>query len=261
MFAIRSIQSRLSFGGSTNPQFSDRTGLGRVGVAGYLLGLTSGIGIALVTFHLFMNGFGQSSIPLQFGIYLVALAFFHFMEFLSTALFKPSSLTYDSYVINHSEAYTLALLMCLFEYLIEALLFKSSKTDGRIVLAGLILIVTGQILRIAAMWTCGKNFSHVIMMEKRDNHELVTTGVYSLFRHPSYTGWYWWSLGTQVLLANPICAIWYACVGWIFFSERIPYEENLLTEFYPDTYPSYARKTFIGIPFVRTYVRNSNKSR
>lgn len=34
--------------------------------------------------------------------------------------------------------------------------------------------------------------------QREDSHQLVTRGVYRFLRHPSYFGWFWWSLGTQV---------------------------------------------------------------
>jgi protein-S-isoprenylcysteine O-methyltransferase Ste14 len=30
------------------------------------------------------------------------------------------------------------------------------------------------------------------------DHQLITSGVFSLMRHPSYVGWFYWSVGTQV---------------------------------------------------------------
>lgn len=38
----------------------------------------------------------------------------------------------------------------------------------------------------------------------------------------------------------------------MFFRRRIPYEETLLELFYPDQYPAYVQRTFVGIPFVRS---------
>ncbi|CAN0453530.1 unnamed protein product, partial [Hapterophycus canaliculatus] len=34
--------------------------------------------------------------------------------------------------------------------------------------------------------------------QREESHQLVTSGVYRFLRHPSYFGWFWWSLGTQV---------------------------------------------------------------
>lgn len=63
---------------------------------------------------------------------------------------------------------------------------------------GLLMVVFGECLRKAAMFTAGSNFNHVVQNEKSDTHTLVTSGVYAWFRHPSYVGWFYWSIGTQV---------------------------------------------------------------
>jgi protein-S-isoprenylcysteine O-methyltransferase len=67
-----------------------------------------------------------------------------------------------------------------------------------VVTVGLSLCLGGEVIRKLAIVTAGSNFNHVVQMEKREDHELVTSGVYSLCRHPSYLGWFAWSFGTQV---------------------------------------------------------------
>lgn len=64
--------------------------------------------------------------------------------------------------------------------------------------AGLLMVLCGEGLRKAAMLTAGSNFNHIVQNEKAQSHVLVTDGVYSYFRHPSYVGWFYWSIGTQV---------------------------------------------------------------
>jgi protein-S-isoprenylcysteine O-methyltransferase Ste14 len=58
----------------------------------------------------------------------------------------------------------------------------------------------------------------------------------SILRHPSYFGWFYWSIGTQIILCNPICVVFYSYATWKFFAGRIPYEESLLEKFYPVSY-------------------------
>lgn len=53
-------------------------------------------------------------------------------------------------------------------------------------------------MRKASMYTASTNFNHYVQYEKHEGHILVTWGVYSLFRHPAYVGWFYWSIGTQV---------------------------------------------------------------
>jgi protein-S-isoprenylcysteine O-methyltransferase Ste14 len=42
-------------------------------------------------------------------------------------------------------------------------------------------------------------------------------------RHPSYAGFFWYSLGTQVLLANPLTLVVYVGALYAFFIPRIRY--------------------------------------
>ncbi|CAN0535280.1 unnamed protein product, partial [Ectocarpus sp. 8 AP-2014] len=67
-----------------------------------------------------------------------------------------------------------------------------------VVAAGVALALIGHWFRVGAMWTAGSNFNHEIMQRREESHQLVTSGVYRFLRHPSYFGWFWWSLGTQV---------------------------------------------------------------
>ena len=87
-----------------------------------------------------------------------------------------------------------------------------------------------------------------------DDHKLVTEGVYRLFRHPSYVGWFYWSVGTQLLLANPVCTIGYTMASWKFFNERIEYEELNLISFFGQDYIDYQRRVGTGLPFIEGYV-------
>lgn len=77
---------------------------------------------------------------------------------------------------------------------------------------------------------------------------LVTHGIYSVLRHPAYFGYFWWAVGTQVLLANPACLVAYAVATFLFFRNRIPYEERILVRFFGSEYLDYRDRTFIGIP-------------
>ena len=71
------------------------------------------------------------------------------------------------------------------------------------------------------MGTAKANFNHIVQWTKKADHVLVTDGVYAFSRHPSYFGFFWWGLGTQLLLGNRICFVIYAVVLWKFFHHRI----------------------------------------
>jgi protein-S-isoprenylcysteine O-methyltransferase len=80
---------------------------------------------------------------------------------------------------------------------------------------------------------------------------LVTSGFYAYVRHPSYFGWFWWSIGLQVLLGNPLCVMAYSYASWKFFAERIPYEEMTLLEFFGAKFDEYRNRVPTGIPMIK----------
>jgi len=83
---------------------------------------------------------------------------------------------------------------------------------------------------------------------------------YSILRHPSYFGFYYWAVGTQLVLCNPVSTIIYGLAAWTFFRYRIAYEEETLGKLFPDgVYENYAARTYIGIPFLRLALSFDNK--
>ena len=72
---------------------------------------------------------------------------------------------------------------------------------------GLVMITIGHFFRAGAEFTAAKSFHHIVQEEKATTHTLVTRGVYSIVRHPSYFGWMIWAVGLQVLLGNPLSII------------------------------------------------------
>lgn len=126
----------------------------------------------------------------------------------------------------------------------------SLKQFQYVKLLGLALMVVGEGLRAAAMSTAKSNFNHVVQSQKSKDHELVTHGVYSISRHPAYAGFFWYSVGTQVLLCNPICIAGFFYASYSFFQDRIPDEEEHLIQFFGDKYIAYRKKVPIGIPFL-----------
>ncbi|MEJ1287787.1 isoprenylcysteine carboxyl methyltransferase [Cricetulus griseus] len=130
--------------------------------------------------------------------YVCSLSLFHYSEYLVTAVNNPKSLSLDSFLLNHSLEYTVAALSSWIEFTLENIFWPELKQITWLSTTGLLMVVFGECLRKAAMFTAGSNFNHVVQSEKSDTHTLVTSGVYAWFRHPSYVGWFYWSIGTQV---------------------------------------------------------------
>ena len=149
--------------------------------------------------------------------------------------------------------------------------WKGEWTGGGLWIVGVVLMLVGQVARSLAMIHAGTNFSHLVAYRKEEGHVLVKSGIYrfvfitlscflfSFFfadwnrylRHPSYFGFFWWGLGTQIMLGNPVCFVGYSLVLWKFFNNRIRGEEELLVEFFEDEYQEYRARTPAFIPFIQ----------
>jgi protein-S-isoprenylcysteine O-methyltransferase len=111
---------------------------------------------------------------------------------------------------------------------------------------GILLCVVG--LGVLAQHHARQSFTHEAQESKRDVHTLNTTGVFQYLRHPGYFGWFWYTVGTQVLLANPFCLPAFAVVSFMFFRDRIEYEERKLIQFFGQEYEDFRKKTPVLIP-------------
>ncbi|XP_074041636.1 isoprenylcysteine carboxylmethyltransferase ste14 isoform X2 [Leptinotarsa decemlineata] len=184
---------------------------------------------------------------------MCVMAFFHFSEFMVIAIIQPKQVSTSSFVINHSPQYIIAAMSSWIEFLIECYIFPGMKQINWLSNIGLLMCILGEILRKVAMLTAGSSFSHLVQHEKSSDHVLVTHGVYAWFRHPSYVGWFYWSIGTQILLLNPLCLPAYAITSWTFFKSRIYIEEITLLNFFGRNYCDYQQNVGTGIPFIEGY--------
>lgn len=185
--------------------------------------------------------------------FFAALAFFHASEFALAAFFFREELGLHSFLF--SKPYCIAMASGLAEYGIEQWLLgprlrqKCSTYAEAVSWVGLAMVCAGEFIRKTGMLTAGGAFTHQVQARRRPGHALVSHGIYRLARHPGYLGWYLWSVGTQVLLCNPLCAVAFAVVAARFFRDRLAYEERRLLEFFPGAYAAYAARTRTWIPF------------
>lgn len=82
-------------------------------------------------------------------------------------------------------------------------------------------MLVGQVFRSLAMVHAGHSFSHIVKRVKLDDHVLITTGVYGWVRHPSYVGFFYWAVGTQLLLSNAVSTLAFVVILGKFFGARI----------------------------------------
>jgi protein-S-isoprenylcysteine O-methyltransferase len=186
----------------------------------------------------------------QLGFFVSAWAFFHWAEFAVTAGWNFEKCSVDSYLLDNGAMYHIANGTALLEYLISLYFIPSTKSWPYLSQIGILMVIVGQVLRSAAMIQASTNFSHTVAFSKRETHRLVTDGIYGWFRHPSYAGFYYWALGTQLVLQNPLTFIIFAILLWRFFYYRTRAEENALIRFFGDEYVNYRRRVGTMIPFV-----------
>ena len=192
----------------------------------------------------------------SFGWYIILMSTFHYFEFLTTAFTNPANLSVDSYLLNHSMQYGFAALASWVEYSAELWLYPTMKLFNIFGITGfgVFICILGDALRKTAMFHAGRSFNHIVQGTKSEEHELVTHGVFSFVRHPSYLGWFLFSLGTQLILCNPLCFTVYGIVSWRFFADRIYIEEYILRQFFGDEYSAYQESVpHTGIPFIKGY--------
>ena len=185
-----------------------------------------------------------------FGWYVVVMAVFHFTEYLATALTNPNNLSTDSFLLNHSPAYHIAAVASWAEFFLEFYFAPVLKSVRAVSYLGLCVCLLGEVVRKLAMAHAGRSFSHIVQSVRKEDHVLVTDGIYRFSRHPSYVGWFYWSIGTQVILCNPVCFLGYLLTSWFFFRERIAIEEESLLYFFGDAYANYKRTVPTGLPFI-----------
>lgn len=190
------------------------------------------------------------------NFYIISLCAFHFLEYFITARYNPGKVHADSFLLfgNGKEyigAHTFALMECLIEYTIWPQSRTTKGWKGVVITSGIVLTVLGQLIRSLAMKTAGQSFSHILKRKKEEDHTLVTNGLYAYFRHPSYFGFFWWALGLQMVLLNPLSFILFAGVLWRFFNQRINIEEKYLVQFFGDDYVKYKSNTKVWIPFIQ----------
>ncbi|KAL1955093.1 hypothetical protein VTO42DRAFT_9027 [Malbranchea cinnamomea] len=233
---------------------SGEKSLSGISIRSFFLGQIAGLSFLSTLLLLLLT-----SSPLwRAPFFLLALCIFHFLEFYITARYNTSFATLSSFLLTQNgAAYNIAHTSAMAECLLSRLLlphgyFSSTSAifggaHGQVSL-GLVFIVVGQVVRTLAMAQAGTNFTHTIQYRKREGHVLVTHGIYALLRHPSYFGFFWWGLGTQLVLGNVLCLVGYAVVLWRFFSDRIQKEEQLLIRFFGKEYIDYRARTRVGIP-------------
>ena len=87
----------------------------------------------------------------------------------------------------------------------------------------------------------GKMWSH--SLDLREDHKLVTSGIYERVRHPMYTAFWIWAVGAAFLLPNWIAGFsGLIGFGTLFFL-RVGKEESMMLAEFGGEYEDYMKRT------------------
>jgi protein-S-isoprenylcysteine O-methyltransferase Ste14 len=113
---------------------------------------------------------------------------------------------------------------------------------GVIVAAGALAMFRLTHKALGRMWS--------VSLQLKEEHKLVTSGIYRHLRHPMYTAFWMMALAQALLLPNWIAGLsGLFGFGFLFFS-RIGPEERMMEDAFGDQYRAYKARTKRVIPFV-----------
>ena len=116
-------------------------------------------------------------------------------------------------------------------------------------------LLAGTAVLVAALWLfarthadLGTNWS--ITLEVREQHELVTQGIYRTLRHPMYSALLLYSLGQALVVPNWIAGPSYGVAMALLIALRLGPEERMMLERFGADYEAYRERTKRLIPGV-----------
>ena len=94
----------------------------------------------------------------------------------------------------------------------------------------------------------GRNWS--VSLDVREDHQLITEGIYRKIRHPMYSAFWLWAAAQALLLPNWVAGF-AGMVGFgILFFGRIAEEERMMLEAFGTRYREYMARTYRIIPLI-----------
>ena len=113
--------------------------------------------------------------------------------------------------------------------------------------AGVALFLAGLFLRWIAIRALKQQFS--IFVAIQENHQLVTTGIYSRIRHPIYLGAVMSLLGF-VLVFPTLLGFIFMLIYSMLLGHRMTQEEKLMLKHFGSVYEEYTMKSYRLIPHI-----------
>ena len=92
----------------------------------------------------------------------------------------------------------------------------------------------------------GKNWS--VSLQTREEHKLITNGIYARIRHPMYTAFWLWAIAQFLLLPNWIAGM-SGLIGFgALYFLRVGPEEQMMADRFGEEYTRYMQRTGRVLP-------------
>jgi protein-S-isoprenylcysteine O-methyltransferase Ste14 len=127
-----------------------------------------------------------------------------------------------------------------------ALSFAEYPLRAGPLVAGVLCFVLGLYLFYRSHADLGANWS--ITLEVREQHRLITNGVYRRIRHPMYAALLLYSVGQALVIPNWVAGPSYLVAFAILFVFRVQAEERMMLEQFGDDYAAYMARTDRLVP-------------
>lgn len=113
---------------------------------------------------------------------------------------------------------------------------------------GLLVFILFSWLQVLSFKNLKGNYSQEIVIKK--NHQLITTGMHKIVRHPQYVSQIISDLGLGIALCSFLVIPLVLLVELPLFILRAKKEEEILNEYFDDKYIEYKKKSSFMIPFI-----------
>jgi protein-S-isoprenylcysteine O-methyltransferase Ste14 len=113
-------------------------------------------------------------------------------------------------------------------------------------IVGIVLCLVGFAILMSARRTLGKNWSQTVAT--KEDHELITSGLYRYVRHPMYAGGFIAAIGSAITAGGAF--VFLLLLLTPLFIWRTGAEDKLMAQQFPNEFPAYKRMTKKLIPFV-----------
>jgi protein-S-isoprenylcysteine O-methyltransferase Ste14 len=125
--------------------------------------------------------------------------------------------------------------------------FDYNQNTMLLVVGAALLLVSLKLFR-STHKALGKMWSH--SLDLREDHKLVTSGIYEKVRHPMYTAFWVWAIGAAFLLPNWVAGFsGLIGFGTLFFL-RVGQEEDMMRAEFGQEYDDYIKRTSKVFPHI-----------